>query len=330
MPLDTGGIPGLDLERTPANDGAPAADLPPTIHSGRDIGEALQALRAYQGRSLEEVAESTRVRRSYLAAIEEMRLELLPSRPFTVGYIRAYAEALGVDPDEAAYRFKSDEPVLDEPLKAPVGVHDDRDPRLSALIAGGLVILIAIILWNVAQRAMVESAPPPPTASEKATAEALRAMKPGVVSLGAPLPPPVESTTPPAYETPGLAAAGADGLGNLAAPGKVGAISADAPPPDTSRLSPVFAPKGKVYGAAVGQPSFGSLLALKPAALIVRGADGSVYFARQLDQGEAYNVPAMGGLVVDVSDHLAFQVFVGGQSRGYLPAPQTAASKLGG
>lgn len=325
MPLDTGGVPETLIGRP-----EPPESEAPTLHFGRDIGEALKAVREHQGLSLEEVAERTRVRRAYLGAIEDMRLELLPNRPFTIGYIRSYAEALGLDPDEAAYRFKADEPVLDEGLHAPVGVDDSRDPRLSALIAGGVIILAAIVLWNVAQRAMSESAPPPPTASEQATAQALLAQKTGPVVLGKPLPPPVESTTPPPYETPGLAEAGEDGMGNHAPPAILGVTPEGAEPADLSALPATFVAKGKMYGAPPSQASFITLQALKPAALIVRGGDGSVYFARQLDKGDAYRVPAIAGLVVDVSDRQDFQVFAGGHSRGYLPAQQSAASKLGG
>jgi cytoskeleton protein RodZ len=302
----------------------------PGLDTAASVGEALRMAREAKGLSLDELAERTRVRRSYLAAIEDMRLDALPSRPFTIGYIRAYAEALGLDPEAAVYRFKSDEPVLDEPLRAPVGVHDERDPRLSALIAGGCVIIGAIFMWNIAQRAMLDAAPPPPLAPQKAVVRALSAQKPAPMTLGAPLPAPVESTTPALYETPGLAKAGEDGRGNLDPPAVLGATPIDAVPPDTSQLAAQFRPDGRVYGAAADQPSVVTLKALRSGALIIRGVDGSVYFARQLDKGEAYRIPAIAGLVVDVSDPLAFQVFAAGQSRGFLPAAMSSASKLGG
>lgn len=325
MPLDT-----APMDDVPHEGGADAYDgYEPTVHSGRDIGEALRAVREHRGLSLEEVAESTRVRRAYLSAIEDLRLELLPSRPFTIGYIRSYAEALGLDPEEAVYRFKADEPVLDEPLREPVGVHEDRDPRLSAMIAGGAVIVAAIFLWNVAQRAMSESAPPPPTASDLATAKAIAAMKPGPVELGAPTPPPVESTTPAPYETPGMASADPDGTSHSGRPAAVGAINPEAAP-DPSTLPPTFVAEGKVYGAAQGQPSVVTLKALKSASVIIRGVDGSVYFARQLEKGEAYRIPQLSGLVVSCPDPHALQVFVAGQSRGVLPSTESAAGALAG
>ena len=148
------------------------------------LGEALKAVRHDRGLTLIEVAEKTRVRRSYLEAIEEMRLDALPSRPFTIGYIRAYATALGLDPDRAVERFRSDEPMLEEALHAPVGLIDEKDPRVAAFLIGALVIIAAIVLWNVAQRAMMAAAPPPPLAPEAQTAKALAQIKAGTMELG--------------------------------------------------------------------------------------------------------------------------------------------------
>lgn len=322
MPLDTAGSPGLQLEA--GEDGSPQDPL----QAHASLGEALRALRQERGLTLDELAEKTRVRRSYLEALEEMRLDALPSRPFTIGYIRAYALALGLDPEAAVDRFKADEPVLDEPLRAPIGVPDERDPRMAAFIAGAIVIIVAIVLWNVAQRAMNASAPPPPKASEDVAWKLLAETKAGPVVLGEPLPAPVESTTPPLYETPGIEAAGPDGRGNLAPPANINDLTLQEPV-DLATLPPTFVPKGKVYeSGAPGLTSNVTLQALKGAGLVIRGTTGSVYFARQLAAGEAYRVPNLAGLTIDVSTPYDFQVFVNGQSKGLLPARQVLASKL--
>ncbi len=284
-------------------------------------------MREHRRLSVEDVAEVTRVRRVYLAAIEDMQLEKLPSRPFTIGYIRAYANALGLDADAAVDRFKAEEPVLEEPLRAPVGVGETRDPRLMAIVMGAVIIVTAIVVWNVAQRMMAENAPPPSTAPADMGAPP-RADQDGPVSLGAPLPPPVESTTPALYETPGLAAAGADGHGNVAPPGQVNVKPTDHVPIDPATLPAIFQASGKVYDSGANPPSNVTLQALRASSLIIRGSDGSVYFARQMAKGEAYRVPQVGGLVVEVTDPESFQVFAGGLSRGVLPGAQVAAGKL--
>ena len=96
---------GIAEHQLPANTDAPEparGAATPNLHAGADLGQALQAIREHQGLTLEAMAGVTRVRRAYLADIEAMRLERLPSRPFTIGYIRAYAEALGHSVDAAA------------------------------------------------------------------------------------------------------------------------------------------------------------------------------------------------------------------------------------
>jgi hypothetical protein len=142
----------------------------------------------------------------------------------------------------------------------------------------------------------------------------------------------VESTTPKPYETPGLAAATAAGGSSDAVEAMKQAAKASpaaTPAEPDEPLPPTFVARGQVYGAEP-ETSIVTLQARKGASLIVRGADGSVYFARQLSAGEAYRAPALKGLVVEVSDPQAFQVFVGGQTKGLMPAAETTVAKLVG
>lgn len=331
MPLDTGGVTGLHL-RTDGDRQANRRDsFTPTLDAGPDVGAALKAAREFRGLNLQELADTTRIRRSYLAAIEEMRLEELPSRPFTVGYIRAYAGALGLDGEAAVDRFRRDEPQTDNALRAPIGVSEAKDPRLNLIVGAGMLVLAAIVLWNVAQRAMSEDAPPPHRAPESAMARAKLAAPAGPVTLGAPLPAPVESTTPTPYKTPGLAEATAAGGSSDAVIAARKAAAAnptvEEPALPAQPLRPTFAPKGGVYGAAPGNSTV-TVQALKGASLIVRGNGGVVYFARQLAPGEAYRVPNLAGLSIETTDDDAFQVFVAGQSKGLLPSPTASPSKL--
>ncbi|MGI8839624.1 MAG: RodZ domain-containing protein [Caulobacteraceae bacterium] len=84
---------------------------------------------------------------------------------------------------------------------------------------------------------------------------------------------------------------------------------------------------GTIYGPAA--PGAGIILqAMKPTSLIVRGAGGAVYFARQLSAGQAWRAPALAGLTVDAGSPAAVEVFVGGLSRGPLTSAQTPLSAL--
>jgi cytoskeleton protein RodZ len=333
MPLDSGGVTQLyrsgDMESV--DHYGPTEE--PSLHYGPDIGAALKAAREFRGLSLQDVSDATRIRRTYLAAVEDMRLDELPSRPFTLGYIKAYAKHLDLDPEEAVARFKDSSPDPDEPLRAPVGVRRERDPRMGMILAVGVLIVSAIVLWNIAQRAISEEAPPPPTAPES-VAGALPVNPTGTMPLGAPLPAPVEASTPEVYKTPGLeAAAAADGSADaVAAAAKIrkdaeAAAAANAPPP-VSPGTP-FVARGPIHGADAGA-SLVTLQARKATTLIVRGPDGSVYFARALPAGEAYRAPNIKGLAVETGDPAAMDVYVGGKLKGAMTAPTATVSSLAG
>jgi hypothetical protein len=89
-------------------------------------------------------------------------------------------------------------------------------------------------------------------------------------------------------------------------------------------------PRAAVYGAPAGKSAL-TLQALKAASLVIRGSDGSIYFARQLAAGESFRTPAnVPGLTIDVSEPQAFNVIVAGQPMGPLQAASTPVGKLTG
>jgi cytoskeleton protein RodZ len=93
-------------------------------------------------------------------------------------------------------------------------------------------------------------------------------------------------------------------------------------------MAPVlFTPKGMVYGSDAAGPAV-VLQARKPAALIVRGPAGEVYFARQLVAGEAYRAPIGQKLTAEVTDPAGFSVYINNQLRGALLVQKTVLDKV--
>jgi DnaJ-class molecular chaperone len=68
-------------------------------------GSDLKKIRDELGVSLEEIAETVKVRMAYLHAIEEDQFEKAPSRIFLKGFVRAYAQYIGLDADRVASRY---------------------------------------------------------------------------------------------------------------------------------------------------------------------------------------------------------------------------------
>ncbi len=288
------------------------------------IGAYLRAVREHRLLSLSKLAETTRISKTYLQAIEEADTSALPSRPFAIGYVRSYAQALGIDGDAAAARFKKETPDFSEPLRNPIGVKHEtrrRNPLIFAVI--GLVIS-GVVLWNVTQHSMSSDERTAPLVALSGAQAAEPKAPQGPISLGAATPPPADQTTPVAYVTPGMDTSGAQGQGTTKA------VAAPAPAtasPTGYATAGIFVPKGAVYGASDTTPAV-VLQARKAAALIVRGSGGAVYFARQLAPGEAYRAPIGAGLSADIADPNAFDVYVNGQIQTAPAQGQTAVDKL--
>ena len=75
----------------------------PTALSRSDetLGSFLKRHRQNQGKELEEIAEKTRIHASTLRAIEEDNPKALPAEVFARGFVKNYAQYLGLDPNEA-------------------------------------------------------------------------------------------------------------------------------------------------------------------------------------------------------------------------------------
>ena len=294
----------------------------PTPEAYDQLGLYLRAVRDHRGWGLVELASTTRIRKSYLAAIENGDMSALPSRPFALGYVRAYAKALGLDGELALARFKQEHPERQEPLRAPVGVKHESEasrPMVTLAVAG---LIGAVVVWNVVQR-VISLADPTPTST--AAADRMFDAPPpppktnGAFALGAPTAPPAESTTPAPYVTPGLE--------NVIAP-MTASAKAETGGLDEAAAGAPFEARGPIFGASAGVPGI-LVQARKSALLVVRRPDKQVFFARQMKTGDALRAPLGRGLVLDVSDPSAFYAYGAGGLVGPLANPQTAIDKLG-
>ncbi len=115
------------------------------------LGETLRRARLSKGITFEDAERVTRISRKYLEALELENFGILPAPVFARGFLRSYADYLGLDPAELLPFFPVghvDEPTL-EPLPE---VSQPRTWNASGLIAAGVVaslILLVIALYTV-------------------------------------------------------------------------------------------------------------------------------------------------------------------------------------
>jgi len=85
--------------RTPGGAGLdrPAFNSKPRRDGVTPLGDQLRAERERRGAVLEQVSEATKIRTTYLEALEAHDWKALPADVFTRGYVRTYAQYLGLD-----------------------------------------------------------------------------------------------------------------------------------------------------------------------------------------------------------------------------------------
>ena len=315
MPLDAGDNP--DAYRAD-----PDWNEPVSIADASSLGAGLKAARIASGRSLAELSQQTKVHVRYLIALEDGDFDVLPSQVFALGYVRAYAHALGLDEIVAAERFKKEAPGGPQPhkLEAPTGVAFQEVRRYSPRVIGAIALIaVAVVGWNVFQRMSLFQAPPPSEIVAVPESWTLGAI-PGQADFR--LTPtqaaPADQSIPALYVTPGLEAelTGVD-------PDAEGAQ----PVQPTAPVQAAFNPRGAIYGASATASQV-ILQAKKAASLVVRMGDGRVLFARQLAEGEAWRAPLDVAAIVDVSDPSAFDVYMNGELGGGLQGALTPLGQL--
>lgn len=68
-------------------------------------GAHLRNIRIAKGVSLDEISAATKVKKSYLEAIESDNPKRFPAPVFMKGFIKAYAKALGLNPEEISEKY---------------------------------------------------------------------------------------------------------------------------------------------------------------------------------------------------------------------------------
>lgn len=75
-----------------------------------EIGNRLKEARLEKGMSLDELQTATKIQKRYLQGIEDGNYNMMPGPFYVRAFIKHYAEAVGLDPDELFEEFKSEIP----------------------------------------------------------------------------------------------------------------------------------------------------------------------------------------------------------------------------
>ena len=148
---------------------------------GVSPGERLRLARERAGWTVEQVALRLRLAPHQVTALETGRREDLPPAAYVRGYLRSYAQLLGLDPQEFAKARMSQEGNA-PPRRMPSPVVKKREVGVGPFLYGLLLIgiLVGMVLWHERPRSHAHV----PT-SQAAPAELTGVLPPRLTSLAA-------------------------------------------------------------------------------------------------------------------------------------------------
>jgi len=149
-----------------------------------DLGNSLREARVRQGLEYPQVELATKIRAKYIRALEDEAFELLPSETYVKGFLRSYAEYLGLDGqlyvDEYNSRYGSERWHDETPRRARVHQHRGLERKVVLAALAGIAALTALVIvaWKFGG-GNSSNGVPPTLSAPKVTALQLRGIRTG-------------------------------------------------------------------------------------------------------------------------------------------------------
>lgn len=132
--------------------------------AGRSIGSSLRSHREQRGMSAAELSRVTRIPMASIEAIEADRFDELPGEVFVRGFLRAYAQAVGLLPADILARFTSSRRVAyvtPLPAQTPLqAAREGQGRRFGVAIAFVLLLILLSLALSIVLKPRGHDMPP--------------------------------------------------------------------------------------------------------------------------------------------------------------------------
>lgn len=291
----------------------PLPQMEDAIDTNMSVGEILRRTREHYGRSLEEVEKSLHIRQSQITAIEENDTEALPGRVYAIGFVRSYAEYLGLDGDKIVKLFKKQVNVKARPqvYDFPVPAKDGKLPSIPlVLVSSALVVGILVASWIFFTRDRGPSSQVPTVAEAKLESDAMEE------ALQSDLQDPVYNDGPAEVFGPPVPPM----LDTQVIQVETGEVTVSRVSQNTAANTP--APSVSVVDTTV------ILNMVQDVQIDIRDQNGTPVLSRVLPAGESYFIPNRPDLQLSVGNAGAVQIEINGKNMGAMGRQGEVKSNL--
>jgi cytoskeleton protein RodZ len=282
------------------------------------VGQDLRAARLRRGDDLATVSRVLKIRKDHLEAVEEDNFADLPGKTYAIGFVRSYAQYLGLDVAHMVERYKQEiSGRRDEHVPADSNFHVEDQRRLPygwRIVAGIVGLALVYGVWH-----LMSAGNAPQTVPE---APSLTPPRPQVTAAAKPeTPPPAPAASDQAVTPP------AANVTPQPAPPKTAIVNAA--PTQTAKPAPavpaINAATGQVINAGNGRVVLRARAATR---ITIKGPDGTTYANRDMEPGDSYNVPGIDGLSLAVANAGALDAVVDGIDLGRVGENEQVLGKV--
>jgi len=261
-----------------------------------DVGTLLCATRMRLGKDLQHIAEILHIRYTYLVAMEDGRYEDLPGQAYAIGFVRAYADHLGLDGDEIVRRYKEESsglknrPVFEFPLPTP-----------DSGVPSGALILVAIVLGMAVYGVWYAIA-----GSDRSAVQVIQDVPDRLTVM---INPPTDASNPDASNPDAAIEAEVEAV----TPAEADAASSDTEPmPTAPPGEPAQSPPPEQQEAAVLPAEVVELRAKSDVWITLRTAEDPDR-TQMLQKGEVFRAPEGGGMTLVTAKPTDLEILINGE-----------------
>ena len=119
-----------------------------------EIGNSLREARLRQGLDFPKIEADTKIRGKYLRAVEEENFDALPGETYVKGFLRTYAEYLGLDGQLYVDEYNSRFTTSEEPVATPTSTRRPPRRRIESNVVvvalAGIVAVTVLVVVGLA------------------------------------------------------------------------------------------------------------------------------------------------------------------------------------
>lgn len=117
-------------------------------NEAQTVGEIIRNARLKQGRTISDASEELCIRKAYVEAIETMDLSKMPQMPYALGFVRSYADYLGLNSNRIVFLYRK--AIMGDTAEEDENIQNEEPsvPNLKHLLFAFIGLIIVFAIWT--------------------------------------------------------------------------------------------------------------------------------------------------------------------------------------